>query len=102
MVFSILLMGELNAQKAYNALPKYSASKLKEDAEILKKVLEANHPSLHWYTPKLQLDSAFENMINGINDSLNEIEFRNKIAPWVAQIKCGHTTALYSKQFIKQ
>lgn len=102
LVFSILLMGELNAQKAYNALPKYAASKLKEDAEILKKVLEANHPSLHWYTPKLQLDSAFENMINGINDSLNEIEFRNKIAPWVALIKCGHTTALYSKQFIKQ
>jgi len=102
LVFSILLMGEMNAQKAYNALPKYAASKLKEDATILKKVLEANHPSLHWYTPKLQLDSSFESMINGITDSLNEIEFRNKIAAWLALIKCGHTTALYSKQFIKQ
>lgn len=102
LVWSILLLGELNAQKAYNALPKHAASKLKEDAVILKKVLEANHPSLYWYSSKLHLDSAFENMMNGITDSLNEIEYRNKIAPWVALIKCGHTTTLYSKQFIKQ
>ena len=98
---SILLMSELNAQKSYNALPKYAATSLKEDAAILKKVLEANHPSLYWYTPKEQLDSAYDYMFNSISDSLNEIEFRNKIAPWVAMIKCGHTTALYSKKFIK-
>ena len=102
LVLSVLLMCELNAQKSYNALPKYAATSLKEDAAILKKVLEANHPSLYWYTPKQQLDSAFDNMFNSISDSLNEIEFRNKVAPWVAMIKCGHTTALYSKKFIKE
>jgi hypothetical protein len=102
LIGSILLMCELNAQKSYNALPKYAATSLKEDAAILKKVLEANHPSLYWYTPKEQLDSAYDYMFNSISDSLNEIEFRNKIAPWVAMIKCGHTTALYSKKFIKE
>lgn len=102
MICVVLYLGELNAQKAYTALPKYAASKLKEDAEILKKVLEANHPSLYWYTPKQQLDSAFEQLYNSITDSLNEIEYRNKIAQWVSLLKCGHTTTLYSKQFIKQ
>ena len=102
MIFGISFLVELNAQKAYSALPKYTAAQVREDALVLKKVLEANHPSLYWYTPKQQLDSAFEQMLNSIADSLNEIEYRNKIAPWVALIKCGHTTAQYSKQFIKQ
>ena len=102
MICGVLCLGELNAQKAYSALPKYAAAQVKEDALVLKKVLEANHPSLYWYTPKEQLDSAFEQLCNRFTDSLNEIEYRNKIAQWVALIKCGHTTTLYSKQFIKQ
>lgn len=101
LVFVILCLVEIKAQQPYSALPKYAPADLREDARVLKKVLDANHPSLHWYTPKQVLDSAFEQLLNSINDSLNEIEFRNKIAPWVALIKCGHTTALYSKQFIK-
>jgi hypothetical protein len=102
LICGVLCLGELNAQKAYSALPKYAAAQVKEDALVLKKVLEANHPSLYWYTPKEQLDSAFEQLCNRFTDSLNEIEYRNKIAQWVALIKCGHTTTLYSKQFIKQ
>lgn len=98
----VLLLGvETTAQKAFNVLPKFDANQLKEDALILKKVLEANHPSLYWYTPKTQLDRSFEMMFRGITDSLNEIEFRNNIAPWVALIKCGHTSTSYSKGFIK-
>lgn len=100
-IFGLLCLVELNAQQPYSALPKYSKAQVREDALVLKKVLDANHPSLHWFTPKQTLDSAFEQMLNSITDSLNEIEFRNKIAPWIALIKCGHTTALYSKQFIK-
>jgi len=97
-----LLFGvETTAQKAFTILPKYDAAQLKEDALVLKKVLEANHPSLYWYTHKTQLDSSFEIMFKGITDSLNEIEFRNNIAPWVALIKCGHTSTSYSKAFIK-
>jgi hypothetical protein len=100
-ICGLLCLVELNAQQPYSALPKYSKAQVREDALVLKKVLDANHPSLHWFTPKQTLDSAFEQMLNSITDSLNEIEFRNKIAPWIALIKCGHTTALYSKQFIK-
>lgn len=101
LILGLLLGVETSAQKAFNVLPKYDAAQLKEDAQVLKKVLEANHPSLYWYTSKAQLDSSFEIVIKGITDSLNEIEFRNNIAPWVALIKCGHTSTSYSKQFIK-
>lgn len=96
-----LLHLEMNAQPAFPKLPKYAASALKEDAIILKKVLEANHPSLYWYTPKTELDRAFDQLLQQITDSLTEIEFRNKIAPWVTLIKCGHTSTSYSKSFIK-
>lgn len=101
MICGILCLIEIKAQKAYSALPKHAPEQVREDALVLKKVLDANHPSLYWFTTKQELDSAFEQMINSISDSLNEIEFRNKIGPWIALIKCGHTTALYSKQFIK-
>lgn len=96
-----LLHLEMNAQQAFPKLPKYAATALKEDAVILKKVLEANHPSMYWYTPKAELDLAFDQMFQTITDSLTEIEFRNKIAPWVTLIKCGHTSTSYSKSFIK-
>ena len=87
------------AQKSVSSLSKFPVAELKEDAILLKKILEANHPSLYWHTSKEELDSSFNRLLISLNDSLNEIAFKNRIAGWVAQIKCGHTSTLYSKSF---
>ena len=89
------------AQASMASMPKFSSAALKEDAQLLKKILEANHPSLYWYTSKEALDSSFNKLLISLNDSLNEIAFKNKVATWFAQIKCGHTSTLYSKSFLK-
>lgn len=85
----------------YNPNQKYAALALREDAEILEKILESNHPSLYWYTPKEKMDGYFAETIGSIHDSLNEVQFRNKIAALVSQIHCGHTVVLNSKAFAK-
>ena len=54
----------------YSIHQKYPVPALKEDAQILEKILESNHPSLYWYTPKEQMDIYFAETIQGIKDSL--------------------------------
>ncbi len=80
---------------------KYGPNNLKEDVIVLQKVVEANHPSLYWYTPKDSIDWAFKNTINSITDSLTESQFKNKLATLVSNIRCGHTMVLFSKNFRK-
>ena len=47
-------------QSNYTFNHKKSAADLKADVVLLKKILEANHPSLYWYTPKDSVDIAFQ------------------------------------------
>lgn len=85
----------------YQFNQKTAAPQLQQDVVLLKKILEANHPSLYWYTPKDTIDAAFSAAINSIKDSLTETAFRNKVASVISQIKCGHTAVRFSKNYSK-
>lgn len=84
---------------SYNPAAKIPASKLKEDLSLLKKILEANHPSLYWYTPKDSVDFYFSEVMQSITDSLTENQFKAKTAWLVSTIKCGHTSVRSSKAY---
>lgn len=92
---------QLPAQHSTKPLPKIAPEQLQEDLRTLKKILEANHPSLYWYTPQHQIDSVFNIALLQIRDSMNEIAFKNLVAAYISQIKCGHTTVRSSKYFAK-
>jgi Peptidase family S41 len=83
----------------YNPDKKYGAAELREDFNILRGALHANHPSLYWYTPKDTLDLYFDRAYGMIRDSLNEIQFRNIVSYAVSKVNCGHTSVRYSKRF---
>lgn len=89
------------AQKGFSLLPKIAPQALREDLSLLQKILEANHPSLYWYTPKDSLDAHFANALNSITDSMDEVAFKNKLAYVVSRIRCGHTTVRFSKAYAK-
>ncbi len=73
---------------------------LQKDFVAMQKLLEANHPSLYWYTPKPTIDSIFREYYHRIGDSMNEQTFAWKIlTPVVAAVKCGHTSVSYSKAY---
>ncbi len=81
---------------SYNPAKKIPPDKLKEDFTLLKKILEANHPSLYWYTPKDSIDGYFNEVFNSVNDSLTEMQFKNKVAWFISKIHCGHTSVRLS------
>ncbi|MFN9665922.1 MAG: hypothetical protein ACK57C_04940, partial [Bacteroidota bacterium] len=74
-----------------SGLKKFSQEDLRSDLLVLKNILEANHPSLYWYTSREKLDSAFSATLAGISDSMNELDFKNRVAAFVSEIRCGHT-----------
>ncbi len=92
----------LHAQTRPATLPKFAPEVLKEDLSLLQKILEANHPSLYWYTPKDSMDAFFQNTINGITDSLDELQFKNRTAWVISKIRCGHTSVRFSKKYTKK
>lgn len=92
---------QMRAQRLPPPLPKMAAAPLIEDIVLLKKILEANHPSLYWYTSKDSIDYYFKETMAGITDSLNEVEYKNRLSKLVARIRCGHTTVRFSKAYGK-
>jgi len=90
------------AQKNAPPLTKMAPELLREDLLLLKHILEANHPSLYWYTPKDSIDAYFETALSSLTDSLNEVQFKNKVAYIISKIRCGHTTVRFSKAYSKK
>jgi C-terminal processing protease CtpA/Prc len=87
------------ASVQYDINRKFSVPELTEDFNILRGALEANHPSLYWYTPIDSIDWAFNNVLNSITDSMNEHQFRNKLAWATSKIRDGHTAVRFSRRY---
>jgi hypothetical protein len=100
-IIALLLTGcSASKYSSYNPQNKIAPEKLKKDFTLLKKILEANHPSLYWYTPKDSVDWYFNKIMQSTNDSLTESQFRIKVAWFITKIRCGHTTVRPSKNYI--
>jgi hypothetical protein len=92
----------MTTQKAATIIhKKYPADALQKDVSLLQNILQADHPSLYWYTPKDSMDKYFHAAINSITDSMDEFQFRNKVSLLISKIRCGHTSVEFSKQYAK-
>jgi len=98
----ILMSCRTLRQSAYSPLNKMPPEILQEDVALLQNILEANHPSLYWYTTKDSMDLYFKQSRESITDSLNELQFKNHVALLIAKIHCGHTTVRFSKDYRKE
>jgi hypothetical protein len=89
------------AQKKLANAPKIAPAKLLQDLQTLHKVLEQNHPSMYWYTPKDSMDLHFSRALASVKDSMSAWQFRNVVATYLANIKCGHTSVHFSPKLTK-
>jgi len=97
-----ILFASCAVSKNYSPYKKYAPEVLQKDFTFLRQALEANHPSLYWYTPKDSMDGYFERYYRSIKDSMTEQQFVWRImAPMVALVRCGHTSLGYSKGYVK-
>lgn len=81
---------------------KIPVDELVNDFRILKTTIQEIHPDLYRYTSKTVLDREFDSLLRTINTELTEVEFYQKIAPWVALIKNGHTAIRLPDSYYNQ
>ncbi len=81
---------------------KIAPQQLQSDILLLKKILEANHPSLYWYTPKDSIDYFFAITLNSLTDSLTLPQFKNRTAWLLSKVRCGHTAVQFPRDYSRQ
>jgi uncharacterized protein (TIGR03435 family) len=70
----------------------FTPAELRRDLQVLREALEEGDPGIYRYTPKTELDRAFDSAATQLDHSMTALEFYRALAPLVALIKCGHTT----------
>lgn len=80
---------------------KYSPAQLKEDALIMKNAVLKVHPVIGIYRSRMYYEKLFDAFILNLNDSLTEKQFRIRTKMILDELKCGHTEAVSSKEYLK-
>jgi hypothetical protein len=92
---------DANAQIPAIMTKKYAPSLLKEDVELLKKVVLKMHPAVGIYENRENITRLFDNLSKSITDSLTEKQFRVRLKLVTNDLRCGHTEIAMSKVYNK-
>ncbi len=98
----LLFWAPIMAQKKLADAPKIAPALLIKDLQSLHTILEKNHPSIYWYTTKDSMDFYFSSALASVKDSMTAWNFKNVVATYLANIKCGHTSVHFSPKLTKQ
>lgn len=98
----LLLFSACGVHKAgFSPARKFAPETIQQDYDLYRKILEAHHPSLYWYTPKDSMDYYFSYGRSLLKDSMTVPEFRTILSYVTAQINCGHTSVRPSRAWSK-
>ena len=96
-----LCEGQAATPSAYDPGHKFSQQDLRKDIFVLRQVLEQVDPGLYRYTPKAQMDTAFEEALLSVDQSMDEREFYGIVTELLSQIRDGHTRAYLASDYRK-
>lgn len=98
-IFFIVIFG-LNAKAQSDDIfhKKYSVQELKNDVEVLKRVLLNYHPSINYYASYEWYKNYFDTALN-IDKDYTEKAFRILIKSKLKSLHCGHTNVFPSKKY---
>lgn len=99
--FFMVAIGCSSTKNHYQPEQKYSAAALQKDLEVARITYMKNHPAIDWYNTRDSINQRFEQVKQSITDSLTEPEFRVLLSYAIEAIRCGHTSVLSSKAYIK-
>lgn len=101
--FIFMMNTALYSQKSkVNVLQrKYSPAQLKEDALVMKNAVLKVHPVIGIYRSRDYYEKMFDLFISSLRDSLTEKQFRIRTKMILDELKCGHTEAVSSKEYIR-
>lgn len=95
--FSAFTVFAQKKKEDFNPLKSYTPAQLKEDFTFLRKCLDESHPGLNWYISKDSLNGIFDDFEKKLDGDLTERQFRNRLFPVLAEIRCGHSSLANSK-----
>jgi hypothetical protein len=101
LLFSPNITHNLLGQSTYSETL-FSPSELSEDFEVLGHAIIKNHPGAFIYKNKTDLIQFLNQKKEQIKSDMNETEFLKFVSSTTNEIKCGHTAANYSINFIKK
>lgn len=97
--FSLLMLHALifcfisaNAQVYHGFNHKYPAKELQQDLRILREGFLKIHPGVFWYQDSLSFEKTYQSDYSSLTTESNLNDFAKIILPFVAQIRCGHTS----------
>ncbi|HTL83014.1 MAG TPA: S41 family peptidase [Bacteroidia bacterium] len=84
---------------SYDPDKKYTVAELQFDLAILKDALVKAHPGLFRYQSEMEFEENYRKLNDSIKSPMTELEFFTLIAPFVGNVKCGHTHLEMSEPF---
>ena len=81
---------------------KHTPTELIKDVDFAYELLTKGHPGVYWYIEKKQLDFKFDSLRKSLTVPLTTKEFYKKMAPLIAEVKCGHTRLILVTKKLKK
>ncbi|MEM6632606.1 MAG: S41 family peptidase [Bacteroidota bacterium] len=89
--WSLSALGILQGQDLLDDLTQYPPDSIKQEWHVLFTEYTQKHPGFYRYNEKAAFDKQIQETLEGIQDSLNELEVYRIMKPLIAQIGCLHT-----------
>lgn len=98
----LLLLSACNASRNNTGINhKYAPRDLQADYRIFRKALEADHPSIYWFTPRDSMNYYFDRGYQQLSDSMTLSQFKDVLTYVIDKIHCGHSSVSYPRRYLK-
>ena len=101
-LFSLLAPSAFAQEQSTSILDqKFTVAQLQEDFDVFRRNVENYQPGLYQYTPKEELDQAFDAARAALNQPMNTVDFLRITSPVMKLIANGHTQLVGSAAYYK-
>lgn len=78
---------------------KYGVSKLQQDFNVFRAVLQKGHPGIYTYASKQEMDNCFDSIYRTLDAPIDMRAFHHKLSFIIDKIGCSHTNLYLPKTY---
>ncbi len=78
---------------------KYGVTKLQQDFNVFRAVLQKGHPGIYTYASKQEMDNSFDSIYHTLSEPIDMRAFHHKLSFMIDKIGCSHTNLYLPKTF---